>query len=80
MRMPTGSLLANAAYMICARLAFKLKSWLAQLSALPDEVMRWEWKRFRYNFVIIAATVTKQACACPADEAALLAPWRDANG
>jgi hypothetical protein len=61
MRMPTGSLLANAAYMICARLAFNLKSWLAQLSVLPDEVMRWEWKRFRHNFVIIAATVTKHA-------------------
>ncbi len=25
--------------------------------------MRWEWKRFRHNFVIIAATVTKHAPA-----------------
>jgi len=25
--------------------------------------MRWEWERFRYNFVIIAATVTKHARA-----------------
>ena len=63
MRMPTGSLLANAAYMICARLAFNLKSWLAQLSVLPDEVMRWEWKRFRHNFVVVAATVIKHARA-----------------
>jgi len=63
MRMPTGSLLANAAYMICARLAFNLKSWLAQLRVVPGEVMRWEWKRFRYNFVIIAATVLKHARA-----------------
>ena len=61
MRMPTGTLLANAAFMCCARLAFNLKSWLAQLADLPDEVMRWEWKRFRFNFVIVAATVTVHA-------------------
>ena len=63
MRMPTGSLLANSAYMICARLAFNLKSWLAQLHVVPDEVMRWEWKRFRHSFVIVAATVLKHARA-----------------
>lgn len=61
MRMPTGTLLANAAFMCCARLAFNLKSWLAQLTDLPAEVMRWEWKRFRFNFVIIAATASLHA-------------------
>jgi hypothetical protein len=61
MRMPTGTLLANDAFMKCARLAFNFKSWLVQLSKLPDETMRWEWKRFRYNYVIIPATVTRHA-------------------
>ena len=60
MRMPTGSLLANHAFLVCARLAHNLKSWLALL-ALPTEVMRWEWKRFRRAFVYIAARVVLTA-------------------
>jgi hypothetical protein len=60
MRMPTGGLLANAAFLRCARLAHNLKAWLAQL-ALPRETMRWEWKRFRHAFVYVAARVLRQA-------------------
>lgn len=60
MRMPTGSFLANSAFLVIARLAHNLKSWLAQL-ALPQEVMRWEWKRFRYAFVYVAARVIHRA-------------------
>jgi len=60
MRMPTGELLSNAAFLCCARLAHNLKSWLAQL-ALPNEVARWEWKRFRHAFVYVAATVIRRA-------------------
>ena len=60
LRMPTGELLSNAAFLRCARLAHNLKSWLAQL-ALPDEVARWEWKRFRHAFVYDAATVIRRA-------------------
>lgn len=56
MRMPTGGMLSNAAFMICARLAHNLKPWLAQ-TALPKETMRWEWKRFRRAFVYCAARV-----------------------
>ncbi len=56
MRMPTGGMLSNAAFMTCARLAHNLKPWLAQL-ALPQETMRWEWKRFRRAFVYCAARV-----------------------
>ncbi len=56
MRMPTGGLLSNAAFMTCARLAHNLKPWLAQI-ALPRETMRWEWKRFRRAFVYCAARV-----------------------
>ena len=62
MRMPTGGLLANHAFLVCARLAHNLKAWLAML-ALPTEVMRWEWKRFRKAFVYIAARVVLTARA-----------------
>ena len=60
MRMPTGGLLSNAAFLTCARLAHNLKAWLAQL-ALPRETMRWEWKRFRHAFVYVAARVLHQS-------------------
>jgi hypothetical protein len=60
MRMPTGGLLSNAAFLTCARLAHNLKAWLAQL-ALPREAMRWEWKRFRHAFVYVAARVLRQS-------------------
>ena len=60
MRMPTGGMLSNAAFMSCARLAHNLKPWLAQL-ALPHETLRWEWKRFRRAFVYCAARVIHSA-------------------
>lgn len=60
MRMPTGGLLANHAFLVCARLAHNLKAWLAML-ALPAEVARWEWKRFRKAFVYVAARVVLTA-------------------
>lgn len=60
MRMPTGGMLSNAAFLTCARLAHNLKPWLAQL-ALPQETMRWEWKRFRRAFVYCAARVIHTA-------------------
>jgi len=50
MRMPTGGLLSNAAFLTCARMAHNLKAWRAQL-AWPRETMRWQWKRFRHAFV-----------------------------
>jgi len=60
MRMPTGGFHANWAYLVCARLAHNMKSWLAML-ALPREVMRWEWKRFRKAFVYVAARIVRSA-------------------
>lgn len=60
MRMPTGGLLSNAAFLTCARLAHNLKAWLAQL-ALPRETMRWEWKRFRHAFVYVSARILRQS-------------------
>jgi hypothetical protein len=60
MRMPTGGMHSNAAFMTCARLAHNLKPWLAQL-ALPQETVRWEWKRFRRSFVYCAARVVHTA-------------------
>lgn len=56
MKLPTGTLLANHAYLVCARLAQNMKAWLAML-ALPAETLRWEWKRFRRSFVYVAARV-----------------------
>jgi hypothetical protein len=60
MRMPTGGLLANHAFLVCARLAHNIKAWLAML-ALPEEAMRWEWKPFRKAFVYVAARVIKRS-------------------
>lgn len=37
-----------------------MKAWLAML-VLPDEVMRWKWKRFRKSFVYLAARVVRRA-------------------
>ena len=60
LRMPTGDLLANGAFLRCGRLAHNLKSWICQL-ALPKEMIRWKWKRFRQAFVYVAATVVHHA-------------------
>jgi hypothetical protein len=38
------------------RLAWNLGKWIAQL-ALPAEVVRWEWKRYRQAFVYLAVEV-----------------------
>lgn len=57
-RMPVAEFLGNSAWLEIARLAWNLGKWIAQL-ALPAEVVRWEWKRFRRHFVYIAAKVLK---------------------
>ncbi len=59
-RMPLGQLDANSAFLKIGALAHNLKAWLAQ-TALPEECMRWEWKRFRYAFVYAAARVVRNA-------------------
>ena len=59
-RMPTGSLLANGAFLLCAQIAWCLRSWLS-LMVLPSETLRWEWKRFRHAFVYLAAKVVRIA-------------------
>ena len=58
MRMPTGELLANAAFLMCSQLAWGLRSWLSLL-ALPKETLRYEWNWFRHAFVYIAAKITE---------------------
>lgn len=63
MRMPTGELLANSAFLMAGQLAWCLRSWLSAL-ALPKESTHWEWKWFRQAFVYIAAKITHSArCA-----------------
>ncbi len=55
-RMPVAEFEGNAAWLEIGRLAWNLGKWIAQL-ALPPEVVRWEWKRYRHAFVYIAAEV-----------------------
>jgi hypothetical protein len=57
-RMPVAEFMGNSAWLQIARLAWNLGKWIAQV-ALPKEVVRWEWKRFRRHFVYIAAKVLK---------------------
>lgn len=55
-RMPVAELDGNSAWLEIGRLAWNLGKWIAQL-ALPDEVVRWEWKRYRKAFVYLAVEV-----------------------
>ncbi len=57
-RMPVAEFMGNSAWLQIARLAWNLGKWIAQI-ALPSEVVRWEWKRFRRHFVYVAAKVLK---------------------
>jgi hypothetical protein len=59
-RTPVKEFLGNQAWLEIARLAWNLRTWIAQLS-LPKETVRWEWKRFRHAFVYIAASVVHHA-------------------
>lgn len=58
LRMPTGELLANTAFLMAGQLAWCLRAWLSLL-ALPKETTRWEWKWFRQAFVYVAARITQ---------------------
>jgi hypothetical protein len=60
MRMPTGELLANEAFLLMAELAWNLRKW-ASLLVLPEESLRWQWKRFRQAFVYVATKVVETA-------------------
>lgn len=59
-RMPVKEFAGNEAWLEIARLAWNMRSWIAQLS-LPEEVVRWEWKRFRQAFVYVAAQVVRRS-------------------
>lgn len=58
-RMPVAEFDGNSAWLEIARLAWNLGKWIALL-ALPAEVVRWEWKRFRQAFVYAAAQVIRR--------------------
>ncbi len=60
LRMPTGELLANGAFMMAALIAWNLRAWLSLL-ALPAESLSWEWKRFRHAFVYVGAKIVNHA-------------------
>jgi hypothetical protein len=59
-RMPVAELAGNCAWLEIARLAWNLGKWVAQL-ALPAEVVRWEWKRFRHAFLVVPVQVLRKA-------------------
>ena len=64
MRMPSGNLYSNGAYMVMAALAWNLKAWYGVL--MPDrkmgaEVVRMEFPRFLNGFMALPAQVLKQA-------------------
>jgi hypothetical protein len=59
-RMPVAEFDGNSAWLEIARLAWNMAKWIAQL-ALPPEVVRWEWKRFRLHYVLVAAQAIKRA-------------------
>ena len=58
LRMPTGDLLSNGAFMLCAQITWNLRAWLS-LVALPRATGRWEWKAFRHAFVYVSARVVE---------------------
>jgi hypothetical protein len=60
LRMPTGELRANGAFLLAGQLAWCLRTWLSLL-ALPTETIRWEWKAFRQAFVYVGAKITRIA-------------------
>jgi hypothetical protein len=60
MRMPTGELLANGAFLLAAEIAWCLRAWLSLL-ALPRETRCWEWGWFRRAFVHAPAKIIAQA-------------------
>ena len=64
MRMPSGDLHSNGAYMVMAALAWNLKAWFGIL--MPDkkmgaQVVRMEFPRFRNGFMALPAQVLRQA-------------------
>lgn len=59
-RMPVAEFDGNAAWLEIARLAWNMAKWIAQL-ALPKEVVRWEWKRFRLHCVLLPAQLIRRA-------------------
>jgi hypothetical protein len=64
MRMPSGDLYSNGAYMVMAALAWNLKAWYGIL--MPDkktgaEVVRMEFPRFLNGFMALPTQVLKQA-------------------
>jgi len=60
MKMPTGELLANGAFLMMGELAWNLKAW-SSILILPKETRVWEWKRFRYALMYAGAKVIRQA-------------------
>jgi hypothetical protein len=64
MRIPSGDLYSNGAYMVMAALAWILKAWYGILMSdktTGREVVRMEFRRFLHGFMALPAQVLKQA-------------------
>lgn len=64
LRMPSGDLHSNGAYMVMAALAWNLKAWYGMLmpnKKIGAEVVRMEFPRFLSGFMALPAQVLKQA-------------------
>ena len=62
MRMPTGDLVSNGAYMVMASLAWTLKAWFALLTrdaARRDELLAMEFKRFLHWIVRVPCQIVR---------------------
>ena len=59
-RMPVAEFDGNCAWLEIARLAWNMGKWIALL-ALPEETIRWEWKRFRLAFIYVSAQVVRSS-------------------
>jgi hypothetical protein len=60
MRMPTGTLLANGAFLMAGQIAWNLRAWLSLL-ALPRQTLTWEWGWFRRAFVHAPAHIISRS-------------------
>lgn len=62
MRMPTGDLHSNWAYMVIASLAWSLKAWYAMLIPNQKEsrnTLRMEFKQFFHNYIALPVQIVK---------------------
>lgn len=64
LRMPSGSLISNWAYMVMASLAWNMKAWYALHVQKPSEkrqILKMEFKRFIHTFVFVPCQIIRRS-------------------